>query len=173
METIGVVLAGGRSSRMGQDKCWLDFQDKPLVLHMSELLLSSGVAEVVISGQAVPGMRSIPDRTPYQGPAQAMLNLFAECPLAQRFLFVPVDMPLLEVETFKNLLSASQSAYFAESYLPCLLYRNDLKSVDSDISSVKEVLEHMGAQAFPRPDNAAHQFVNTNTPEQFAQVINT
>jgi molybdenum cofactor guanylyltransferase len=34
-----IILAGGRSERMGQDKAWLTFNNQPLVLHVAQRLL--------------------------------------------------------------------------------------------------------------------------------------
>ena len=46
----GVVLTGGRSSRMGQNKALLDYQGKPLIEHMMEILKTTGIKEIFISG---------------------------------------------------------------------------------------------------------------------------
>lgn len=37
-EIIGLVFCGGKSSRMGQDKMWLDYHGKPQVYHVYEQL---------------------------------------------------------------------------------------------------------------------------------------
>ena len=51
MNFSAVILAGGRSQRMGRDKAWLLLQGKPLLLQQIELAREVGAAEVLISGR--------------------------------------------------------------------------------------------------------------------------
>ena len=46
---IGLVLAGGRSRRMGQDKALMRYQGKPLFEHAAALLNEAGCKQVLIS----------------------------------------------------------------------------------------------------------------------------
>lgn len=46
-----IVLAGGGSSRMGRDKSWLEFDGRPLLAHVIELL-AGRCAPIVVSTQA-------------------------------------------------------------------------------------------------------------------------
>src|ERR1041385_2459244 len=52
MNFSAVILAGGRSQRMGRDKARLIVQGKPLLLRQVELARELGAAEVLISGRA-------------------------------------------------------------------------------------------------------------------------
>lgn len=54
MHCLGVVLAGGRSSRMGSDKALLNWQGRPLIEHMRALRLSAGAGQVLFSGISGP-----------------------------------------------------------------------------------------------------------------------
>lgn len=56
--TGAVLLAGGRSSRMGQPKAWLDWGGKPLLTHLVELVHLSCTHIVVVGapGQPLPDL---------------------------------------------------------------------------------------------------------------------
>lgn len=57
MSEAAIVLAGGRSRRMGRDKAWLELDGRPLLVHVVELLGRCGCSPIVISarpGQALP-----------------------------------------------------------------------------------------------------------------------
>ena len=58
-KTAGIVLAGGRSSRMGTSKALLRYKDRPLIEHMQNLLHQAGLDDVYISG---PSFRRRPRR---------------------------------------------------------------------------------------------------------------
>lgn len=66
----GVVLAGGRSSRMGTDKALLDWHGVPLIVHVVEAVRAAIDGPVVVVG--APGQNlpvdAIEDPVPYGGP---------------------------------------------------------------------------------------------------------
>ena len=51
MDFSAVILAGGRSSRMGRDKAWLEVGGRPLLARQIELVRAAGAQEVFISGR--------------------------------------------------------------------------------------------------------------------------
>ena len=66
----GVVLAGGRSSRMGTDKALLDWHGVPLVVHVVEAVRAAVDGPVVVvgaPGQDLP-VPFVADPEPYGGP---------------------------------------------------------------------------------------------------------
>lgn len=120
---LGVVLAGGRSARMGVDKATLPHSTGPrgdgLTTYLDHAIdrLRPLVAQVAVSGRTVDSLRSlatpagviaIPDPSPYAGPADGVaesLRLAAETPLAG-ILVTPVDMPDLSTAHLSLLVEA-------------------------------------------------------------------
>lgn len=67
-----IILAGGKSSRMGQDKAWLKIGEKAIIEQLLDKLTPI-FKEVIISGSRTPdfnklGVRIIPDELPETGP---------------------------------------------------------------------------------------------------------
>ncbi len=49
MEATGIILSGGKSSRMNyQDKAWLPYEGKPLI-HHAITRISSQVSQILVS----------------------------------------------------------------------------------------------------------------------------
>jgi molybdenum cofactor guanylyltransferase len=74
----GVVLAGGRSSRMGSDKAWLDWHGVPLVAHVAEAVARAVGGRVVVvgaPGRPLPaGLDVIADPEPHRGPLAGVIT---------------------------------------------------------------------------------------------------
>ena len=70
--TLGILLAGGRSQRMGRDKAWLETPQGPLLTTLADRLLTIGPVVVCARrGQVLPpsqdGCRRIDDEMDDQG----------------------------------------------------------------------------------------------------------
>lgn len=118
---IGLLLAGGASTRMGRDKAGLDWQGQPLIAHMHALLSALPLSQVVVSG-ARPEYAGVIDQAPGRGPLGGIASaaqVLPDCGL----LVVPVDMPRLALPLLQQLLDAPPRACtrFAESPLPMRL----------------------------------------------------
>lgn len=70
----GLILAGGRSSRMGRDKATLTLPDgRTLLQRQADILRATGVTTLFVSVRPgseihLPGATLVPDRTPDAGP---------------------------------------------------------------------------------------------------------
>lgn len=97
MNFTAVILAGGRSTRMGRDKAWLLHEGKPLIEHSLRTVREAGAIEVAISCRAeqdfsrfeCPILEDLnPDCGPLEGIERALET--AEHPLV---FILAVDLP--------------------------------------------------------------------------------
>lgn len=103
MRAGAVVLAGGRSSRMGSPKALLDWHGQPAIAHAVEVAWAGvqrgPVCVVRAPGQELPPLRAavvVDDPTPYGGPLVALLTgLEALNGRAEVAFACGVDTPLL------------------------------------------------------------------------------
>lgn len=80
LAATAVVLAGGRSRRMGQDKALLPFQGKPMIQHAVDALRPA-FDELLVSANdperyAFLGVPTVVDRVPDEGPLMALASVF-------------------------------------------------------------------------------------------------
>lgn len=163
----GVVLAGGRSSRMGQNKAMLDYHGQPLVSHMVALLQQVGIARPLISG-TVHGYDCLPDHTSFQGPGIAMANIMTSYPAPAGYLFVPVDMPLLNAELLQRLLHQPGGSYFQGYPLPAYFvppYR------PAHVPSVRDLLALYAVLPIALPGDYTNLMRNFNTSEEWQEFL--
>src|SRR5262245_51158105 len=94
----GIVLAGGRSTRMGEDKALLDWEGVPLVVHVCEQVrraVDGPLVVVAAEGQALPGLDGsevVTDLEPDRGPLEGLrTGLAALAPRADVAFVTSVD----------------------------------------------------------------------------------
>ncbi|OLN26563.1 Molybdopterin-guanine dinucleotide biosynthesis protein MobA [Desulfovibrio sp. DV] len=104
---LGVILAGGKSSRMGRDKAWLTFFGQPLFRRVADTL-AAVTGEVLVSGRdPLPFGLAVPwvaDETPELGPAGGVLSVLAAT--GRPCLVVSCDLPFLDEATLVRLIAA-------------------------------------------------------------------
>ncbi|WDM69412.1 molybdenum cofactor guanylyltransferase [Xanthomonas cucurbitae] len=176
----GLVLAGGRSSRMGRDKALLPWRGRPLLAHMQALLHSAGAQEVLVSGDR-PGHPGIVDTQPDLGPLGGLASVIAQLSDATTLVVVPVDMPLLSMPLLERLLAAApqRCVTFDAQMLPMRLcidagVRESLAALMAGGASGRSLralqqLLQCHRVAVTASERAA--FVNCNTSEQWSQLI--
>ena len=182
------VLAGGKSSRMGQDKALLQWQGRSLLQHALTLLQATGADPLMVSGR--PGHASgVPDLLPHCGPPGAVLSLLHwlqdhgqldGAPL----LLIPVDMPLLTLPTLQQLLRQvvpGRGARFRNQIFPCILPATEslylhLQQLFKDERhlggqrSLRALLEFTQALAVDDSAIQTREFRNFNTPPEWASL---
>jgi molybdopterin-guanine dinucleotide biosynthesis protein A len=130
-EPVGVVLAGGRSRRMGRDKADIEWRPgQTLLARAVQRAEAAGCRCVLVSGQR-PGFDHVPDLEPGLGPLGGLGSVLRA--RAREFdgrllLVVPLDMPVLTAETLRRLVdSVDQSeagAIYTNGPLPMALRCN-------------------------------------------------
>lgn len=117
-EIFGLMLVGGRSTRMGRDKAALCYGDKPQAVVMRELLARC-CRQVFLStrrGQpAQPGLPEIHDVVENIGPMGGILSAFHAHP-GQAWLVLACDLPFLTETTLRHLIARRDSSRLATAY---------------------------------------------------------
>ena len=172
----GIILAGGKSTRMRRGKAALPFGSGTLLTAQTDKLRSLGITDIVLSGYAE-GM--VPDETPGCGP----LGGLAAClPRVQNpcALVLSVDAPLIPVEALRALLAAHAGGAtllrHGDKLEPLIaVYDAALAAAARRLLAqgryaVRALLEQTEWRAvdFDAPDRC---FLNCNTPESYAAAL--
>lgn len=173
-KVAGIILAGGKSSRMGQDKAFLSYNGVFFIDHMIKILQEVGLEDIYVSGD-IDGYPCIPDSVEYKGPAQAIEGVLNT--LNQSYdsaLFVPVDMPIITPEILSNLIipldTGVNGRYFKNHPLPIFI---KILTHHTNATSVKDLIKYHPIQSLHLPNKFSPFMKNLNTPEDFKKVINS
>jgi len=169
-----IILAGGLSRRMGQDKALLQLNGKTMLQRTCELAAAAGCNEVLISRNANGYIQDeIANRGPLAGIAAALKQ--ANNPLC---LVLPVDMPALQPADLQPLLNG-ESCYFTNFTLPCVIpntsqVQHYLTRVVHDpllrgpAVSIEQLLQWLQARSLTSVN--PERFTNTNDAAAWRQV---
>ncbi|MCG5529490.1 molybdenum cofactor guanylyltransferase [Halorhodospira halochloris] len=164
----GVVLAGGKSSRMGTDKAALSWHGHPLLDHMMDKLEEAGIESRWVSGNRH-NYPCFNDPTPFSGPGCAIASILRRIPEdSYGLLAVPVDMPLLPVAALRMLIECPSGAFFSGQPLPAF-FPNHTPAPDLD--SVYKIHADLDTRELELPDEWQFYMQNINTPEQWERLI--
>jgi len=111
VEASAAILAGGKSSRMGQDKSLLPVSGRPLIHRIYEQLVPR-LDEILISTNdpdrhAFLGARIVPDRVPGAGPLMGIASA-VEAARHDRVFVTACDIPVIDLDTVAQLLAAAE-----------------------------------------------------------------
>jgi molybdopterin-guanine dinucleotide biosynthesis protein A len=106
-----VLLAGGKSTRMGRDKATLLLDDVPLWQRQLATLHALNPAELLVSGPVDgpwcgSGVQCIPDETPGAGPIGALATILPRMRCGQAVVLA-VDLPDMTTAYLARLLDAA------------------------------------------------------------------
>ena len=112
-QAAAIILAGGKSSRMGRDKAMLSINGRPLIEHIIETLRPV-VGEIIISASEISAYSfsdvrvvadEIPDQGPFHGIVQAMRS--ARFPLC---FIISCDIPEVPVRLVRRMIALAHNA---------------------------------------------------------------
>lgn len=169
-----LILAGGRSRRMGTDKARLPMANSTLLDWQRERLAALGLG-VWHSG---PG--GIVDTWPdFRGPLAGLYSALLQRPEVSFWLLVPVDMPALPVERLSALLHHVQTESVPVAYhnaplplaVPATATLREtlaiwLNQADGP-RSLRALMSHFNGRWLAEPLDE-HDRLNLNTPEDWA-----
>lgn len=186
----GLVLAGGRSTRMNRDKATLEYQGQTQ-LARAYALVSAVTEQAFVSVRADQagdaGRRGLPqivDRWNVAGPVAGILSAQQAHPQVA-WLVVACDLPFLDRATLDHLLSRRDPLSVATAY------RSSHDGLPEPLCTLWEPASHALLAAFvaqqkncPRKfllnssprllePHSAHALDNVNTPEEYAAAAQT
>ena len=104
-ECMGVVLAGGSSTRMGSDKAFIEVDGVPMVARAVAALTAAGAAAVLVVGGdgarlGELGLLAVPDRHPGEGPLGGVITAlgavessrYGDCGAIEAVVTLPCDV---------------------------------------------------------------------------------
>jgi molybdenum cofactor guanylyltransferase len=162
------ILAGGLSSRMGQDKAGLRLGGRSLLSHVRKAARQAGLRVRVIRRDLVP------DCGPLGGIYTALRTTSAEA-----VLFLSCDMPFVNAALLEELcsrLTRQLEAVFVVSQrrlgFPCLIRRRALGKVEQLLArrvfALQTLAHQLKAARLRLPPDQATAVFNINTPEDYA-----
>lgn len=185
----GIVLCGGRSTRMGHDKASLAFGDETL-LERAVRIVGEVADEVIVvtrAGQATPaGVRVVHDPIEDLGPLAGIAAGLAASHTALNIV-IACDMPLITTQVLRRLLELCGDADICVPVVGgrasplCAVYRGDAAAAANQLlaSGERRVMalldrvrtKRVDAAAFRDIDPDLESFVSCNTADQLRAAL--
>lgn len=175
----GIILAGGRSSRMGCDKSRLLLGGETMLQRQIRKLKAIGISDILISGTAAPeGTRTVPDIYPGRGPLGG-LHACLQAAKNQNCLVLSVDVPLVPAAMLDRLCRAHRHGVTVLSHGDCEeplvgVYSKELSVFIEPLitergAPVRRLAQLSDWKSCPYlgPEEYLH---NCNTPQDYAQI---
>lgn len=184
-----ILLAGGRSSRMGEDKAMLFYGHRLLWLHQVEKLKLVGAAEILISrsrDQSIWESEAsfVLDRFEQAGPMGGIIAGM-EASTHELLMVLAVDLPLISVdilEALKERCTPGCGAIYSSDLFfeplvaiyPKILLQEILFALESGKKSLQPLLKRWVQASkmisLPIPSDQMSQWSNMNTPDDFTRL---
>jgi len=187
VHVTGVILAGGLSSRMGQDKSLLPFNDKPAIEHICEALAKASDDLIIISNH--PEKYAFLDFPVYRdlfygkGPLSG-LHAAMHYHQSDAYMLAACDMPFIQPEIYKFLIEQlGEDEIIVPVYenlkqpLAAVYSRNTLPSIESLLQQDRlkmaflfDLMKVKYQAIFPFTNDILEKhFFNMNHPEEYSK----
>lgn len=180
-----IILAGGRSSRMGTDKSDLTYKGQSFLGIQVQKAETLGIRDVVISGYRGTGHFDIPvlpDNQSERGPLGGLITCLGAVQ-NERALILPVDAPLVPAAELEKLINAAFScphpACIAQSGdhqhpLIGVFHRSMIPAMQEEITlrkgSVFSMLRRVGYGVYESAADPA-LFANVNDQQSYRTLL--
>lgn len=179
MKFTGIILAGGKSSRMGKDKSQLVVQGKTMLEHAYDTL--SPLCEEVLISSSTQNLTSfnakiIPDNYVNKGPLGG-LQACLKASNHEYALVLSCDAPFVARSVYNELIARLSNSpvlvsecagrehpligIYNKKALPVIE-----ESLKNDQLKLMDTLEKLKATSIEFPKDQSDQFTNINTPEE-------
>jgi molybdenum cofactor guanylyltransferase len=181
MQASGFVLAGGASTRMGQDKALLPFRGTTLAEHVAQIVREAVGSAALIGDPGRLGHLGLdvfPDELPGGGPASGIYTALRKSKTDWN-LVLACDMPSVSPEMLRQLLRHAETAerncvaavgpYGQPEPLCAVYHRRCLPALGRAIRDkrlrMRDLIKEIGAVWIPVDPSA---LANVNTPAEWA-----
>lgn len=174
LKMTGIILAGGRSSRMGRDKAKLELEGVPLLMRQVDKMQKMGIREILLSGPdrlELPGTRVVSDRYPQRGPLGG-LHACLDASYHASCLVLSVDVPLVPPAALARLCANHRGGV---TVLTCKGKEEPLIGVydRSVAASIEPLIREGGAPVRRLWDHVECRQWEYSGPEEFLYNCNT
>ncbi len=114
----GLILAGGKSLRMGQDKSLIEYHDvsqREYLFNMLKNFCAVVFTSCKITDTVPIRFNPLPDHFDFESPLNGILSALTHDSIAA-WLTVPIDMPLIDVEIISYLIDKRDPAKVATCF---------------------------------------------------------
>lgn len=184
----GLVLSGGKSTRMGTDKGLIEYHNVPQREYLYDLL-SQVCEKTYVSlredqeANLAPRMQTIVDINEYRGPYNGLLSAHKKHPEAA-WLVLACDLPLMDLNALKELIAERNPKKMATAFalkenpLPeplCAIWEpqafaDSVRYLDAGTGTCprKFLINHDTKLVFPKNENV---LLNANSEEEYKEAI--
>lgn len=175
-----VILCGGKSSRMGEDKALLPFSSKPTLTQYQYDRLKPYFKNVYISSKIDKfnfNVNLILDKETVYSPIAALKTIFEKLKDESKVFIITVDTPLVNIATIEKLIKESSTyditvAQTKRTHNLCGVFNPKClsqinKMLEKDIHKVGFLLKNMETKCVLF--NNEDEFINLNDKQEYSR----
>jgi molybdopterin-guanine dinucleotide biosynthesis protein A len=185
-DITGIILAGGKSQRMGTDKGMLDLGGQPFIKHICDALESIVGSNILIVSANKDydflGFTRVEDRIENKGPVGGLYTALNESKTKIN-LVLSVDVPLVSTELLQWLIESHNETAMVtqvkrgDKTNPLIgVYDRSMcavfgKHLVGNQLKLQQVIENVAHQTIEVPENWNDQVQNINTQNEYQNLI--